>query len=149
LIEGKLAPAWLISGLATFGVITVMEIVAPLGLSNALATLIIALIVVVINSFIGLGIGARWPDYTVGARSRYVTLKGFLVGFALSGLITMSVFAPVGLYIVTSGGVRGEVPFLGLELLPMLMVSIVFGGVLIVLSYLFCRKGVENLLSNA
>jgi hypothetical protein len=61
----------------------------------------------------------------------------------------MSVFAPVGLYIVTSGGVRGEVPFLGLELLPMLMVSIVFGGVLIVLSYLFCRKGVENLLSNA
>jgi len=50
---------------------------------------------------------------------------------------------------VTSGGVRGEVPFLGLELLPMLVVSIVLGGVLIVLSYLFYRKGVENLLSNA
>jgi len=59
------------------------------------------------------------------------------------------VFAPVGLYIVTSDGVGGQVPFLGLELLPMLVVSIVLGGVLIVLSYLFYRKGVENLLSNA
>jgi hypothetical protein len=148
LIKGKLGPAWLISGLATLGLIAVLEIIAPLGFSNVLATLIISLMTIVINSFIGLGVGARWPDYTVGSRSRFVTLKGFFVGFALSGLATLTVFAPVGLYIVTSGGVRGEVPFLGLELLPMLTISIVLGSVLIVLSYIFCRKGVENLLSN-
>ncbi len=148
LIKGKLAPAWLISGLATLGLIAVLEIIAPLGFSNVLATLLISLKAIVINSFIGLGVGARWPDYTVGSRSRFVTLKGFFVGFALSGLATLTVFAPVGLYIVTSGGVRGEVPFLGLELLPMLAISIVLGSVLIVLSYIFCRKGVENLLSN-
>ena len=76
-------------------------------------------------------------------------MKGFFVGFALSGLATLIVFAPVGLYIVTSGGVRGEVPFLGLELLPMLAISIVLGSVLIIFSYMFCRRGVENLLSNA
>lgn len=149
LIKGKLAPSWLISGLATLGVIAVLEILAPLGLSNVLATLAISLMAIVINSFIGLGTGARWPDYTVGSRSRFVTLKGFFVGFALSGLATLIVFAPVGLYIVTSGGVRGEVPFLGLELLPMLAISIALGSVLIVFSYMFCKKGVENLLSNA
>jgi hypothetical protein len=148
LIKGKLTPSWLISGLAALGLIAVLEIIAPLGLSNVLATLIVSSMAIVINSFIGLGVGARWPDYTVGSRSRFVTLKGFFVGFALSGLATLTVFAPVGLYIVTSGGVRGEVPFLGLELLPMLAISIVLGSVLIVLSYIFCRKGVENLLSN-
>jgi hypothetical protein len=126
-----------------------LEILSPLGLSNVLATLIVSAMAIMINSFIGLGVGARWPDYTVGSRSRFVTLKGFFIGFALSGLATLILFAPLGLYIVTSGGVRGEVPFLGLELLPMLGISIVLGSVLIVLSYVFCRKGVENLLSNA
>ena len=149
LIKGKLVPSWLISGFATLGVIAVLEILAPLGLSNVLATLIISAMAIMINSFIGLGVGARWPDYMVGSRSRFVTLKGFFIGFALSGLATLIVFAPLGLYIVTSGGVRGEVPFLGLELLPMLGISILFGSVLMVLSYIFCRKGVESLLSNA
>ena len=148
LIKGKLTPALLISGLMSFAVIAVMELLAPLGLSNVLATGAISVMALVTNSFIGLGVGSRWPDYTVGSRSRYVTLKGFIVGFVLSGLATLTVFAPVGLYIVTSGGVRGEAPFLGLELLPMLSISIVLGSVLIFLSYIFCKKGVDNLLSN-
>ena len=97
LIKGKLAPAWLISGLATFAVIAVMEILAPLGLSNALAIVVVSAMAIVINSFIGLGVGASWPDYTVGSRSRYVTMKGFIVGFVLSGFATLAVYAPVGL----------------------------------------------------
>lgn len=148
LIKGKLAPAWLISTLATFILIAVLEILAPLGLDNTLATMAVAAMVIVVNSFIGLGVGARWPDYTVGARSRYVTMKGFIVGFALSGLATLTVYAPVGLHIVTSGGVRGQVPFLSLDLLPMLTISMVLGSVLIVLSYIFCKRAVESLLSN-
>ena len=149
LIKGKLAPAWLISGATTLGVIALMEIFAPLGLSNTLAVVLVSSMAVIINSFIGLGVGSRWPDYTVGARSRYVTLVGFLAGFALSGLATVAVYFPVGLYIVTSGGVRGEVPFLGLDFLPMVAISTVLGCVLIVLSYIYCKRGVENLLSNA
>jgi hypothetical protein len=149
LIKGKLAPAWLISVVATFMLIAGLEILAPLGLNNALATMVVAAMAIVVNSFIGLGVGARWPDYTVGARSRYISIKGFFVGFVLSGLATLAVYAPVALHIVTSGGVRGQVPFLGLDLLPMVAISIVLGCVLIVLSYIYCKKGVENLLSNA
>jgi hypothetical protein len=148
LIKGKLAPAWLISGLATLGVIAGMEVLAPMGLSDALATIMISAMTIVINSFIGLGIGARWPDYTIGARSRCVTFKGFIIGFIVSGFATLAVFAPLGLHIVTSGGILGPAPFLSLDLLPTLIISIVLGGVLIILSYIFCKKGVENLLSN-
>ena len=148
LIKGKLAPAWLISGLATLGVIAGMEIMAPMGLSDALATMVVSAMTIIINSFIGLGVGARWPDYTVGSRSRYVTMKGFIIGFILSGFSTLVVFAPLGLHIVTSGGVRGQAPVTGLDLLPMLATSIALGVVLIILSYIFCKRGVERLLSN-
>ena len=148
LIKGKLAPAWLISGATTFAVIALLEIFAPLGLNITLAVVVVSLMAIIINSFIGLGVGSRWPDYTVGARSRYVTLTGFLAGFAYSGLATVAVYFPVGLYIVTSGGVRGGVPFLGLDLLPMVAISIVLGCVLIVLSFIYCKRGVEDLLSN-
>jgi hypothetical protein len=148
LIKGKLAPAWLISCLATLGVIAAMEITAPLGLSDVLATVGISAITIIINCFIGLGIGSRWPDYTIGSRSRYVTVKGFIIGFILSGFATLAVFAPLGLHIVTSGGIRGLVPFSSLELLPMLTISIILGSALIILSYSFCEKGVESLLSN-
>jgi hypothetical protein len=148
LIKGKLAPAWLISGLATLGVIAGMEVIAPLGISEALATMVVSAMTIVINSFIGLGVGVRWPDYTIGSRSRYVTMKGFIIGFILSGFATLLVFTPVGLHIVTSGGVLGQAPVLGLDLLPMLAISIVLGNMLIIFSYIFCKRGVESLLSN-
>ena len=148
LIKGKLAPALLVTSSITFPVIALMEILAPLGLSNTLAIALVALMAIAINSLIGLGVGSRWPDFTVGARSRFVSMKGFIIGFALSGLATLAVYIPVGFYVVTSGGVRGEVPFLGLDLLPMLAISIVIGALLMVLSYIYCKRGVENLLSN-
>lgn len=148
IIKGKLAPAWLISAVVTFAMIILMEILAPLGLNNVLTIMVVASMALIVNSFIGLGVASRWPDYTVGARSRYISMKGFIVGFALSGVATFAVYAPVALYIITSGGVRGAVPFLGLDLLQMFAVSAVLGSVLIIVSYVFCKKGVENLLTN-
>jgi hypothetical protein len=148
LIKGKLAPAWLVTSAITFPLIALMEILVPIGLTNVLATGIVSLMAIAINGFIGLGVGARWPDFTIGARARFVSLKGFLVGFILSGLATLAVYAPVAAYIVTSGGVQGEVPSLGLELLPMLTISTIVGSALAVLAYLYCRRGIENLLTN-
>jgi len=148
LIKGKLAPAWIISVVITFAVITIIEVFAPLGLFNTLAICAVALMALITNSFVGLGVGSRWPDFTVGARSRYLTLTGFIVGFAFSGLATLAIYAPIGIYIISTGGVRDAVPFLGVELLPMFAISVVLGCVLMALSYIYCKKGVENLLSN-
>ena len=151
LIKGKLTPAWIISNVATLGLIVALELVVPMTrtmeLKALLATIAISEMTIFINSFIGLGVGARWPDYTVGARSRYVSMKGFLVGFALAGLATIAVYLPVALYFISSGGVRGQAPFPSFDLLPMLALSIVLGCVLIVLSYVYCKKGVEKLLT--
>jgi hypothetical protein len=148
LIKGKLAPTWLISSLTTAGLVGVMEIVAPLGFDNTLAILAVSAMGIIFNSFIGLGIATRWPDYTVGSRSRYITLKGFIVGMVLSGFATLAVYVPVGLHVITSGGVSIPIPLPSIELLPMLAISTIIGSVLIVLSYIFCKKGVESLLSN-
>ncbi len=148
LIKGKLAPSWIISTAITFGVIALIEVFAPLGLVNTLAICAVAFMALITNSFIGLGVGSRWPDFTIGARSRYLTLTGFIVGFVFSGLATLAIYVPVGIYIVSTGGVRGAVPLLGLGLLPMLAISTVVGCMLMTLSYIYCKKGVENLLSN-
>lgn len=75
-------------------------------------------------------------------------MKGFIIGFILSGFATLTVYAPVGLHIVTSGGVRGQAPVISFDLLPMLTLSIVLGSVLIILSYIYCKSGVKSLLSN-
>lgn len=149
LIKGKLAPTWLISCLATFGLISVMEIFAPMTLNDILATAVASGLTIFVNSFIGLGVGARWPDYTIGARSRYITMKGFFVGFILCGLATLAIYAPVALYVITNGGVKGSFLSFSVDLLPMFAISVAVGSVLIVLSYIFCKRGIENLLSNA
>jgi len=57
------------------------------------------------------------------------------------------VYSPVALYIISSGGVRGQPLFIGFGLLPLLALSIALGSVLIVLSYVYCKRGVERLLT--
>jgi hypothetical protein len=149
LMRGKLTPSWVISGTVTILVILGMEYLAPIGFPDVLASIVVALMAIVINSYIGLGVGSRWPDYTIGARSRYVTMKGFLIGFILAGLATIFVFTPVAIHIVTSGGVLGQAPGSGYDLFSMITLSVLIGGALIFVSYHFCKKGIENLLSNS
>ncbi len=149
LMKGKLAPAWLISSVATIAIVLLMQVVAPLALYDALATIAVMLIAIFINSFIGLAVGATWPDYTVGSRSRFVTTTGFIVGFLFCGLATLGLFAPIALHLITTGGVRGEVALPSIGLLQMFAVSLVIGAVLLIVSYRYCRRAVQNLLSNA
>ncbi len=148
LMKGKLAPAWLISFVSTVAIVLLMQVVAPMALYDALATLAVMTLAIFVNSFIGLGIGATWPDYTVGSRSRFVTMTGFIVGFIGCGLATMGLFAPVALHIITSGGVQGTTGLPSIGLLPMFAVSLVIGAALLLVSYRFCKRAVQNLLSN-
>lgn len=148
LIKGKLAPSLVISAAVTFPLIALLEIIAPLGTVNVLAIGAISAMALVFNSFIGLGVGSRWPDYTIGARSRYITMKGYIIGLILSGLATFVVYAPVVLYIMSTVDSTQLFLINGLSLLLALSVSTVIGSLLIVFSYLYCKKGVKRLLSN-
>lgn len=148
LIKGKLAPSLLVSAAVTFPLIALLEILAPIGPNNILAIGVVSAMVLVFNSFIGLGVGARWPDYTIGARSRYITMKGFIIGFVLSGIATFAVYFPVALYILGTVGSAQQSPVFGLGLPLALSISMVLGSFLLVFSYIYCKEGVKRLLSN-
>ncbi len=148
LMKGKLAPAWLISGIATAGVIVLAQLISPVGLIDVMVVAVAASILIFANAFIGLGVGTRWPDYTVG-KSTYVTMRGYFAGFALAGLTTVAVCLPVALHLFLVGGVGEGLPPQVFDTLPTLLVSMGLGGLAILLSYRFCRKGVVSLLGGS
>ncbi len=145
LMKGKLAPAWLISGIATAAVIVLAQVISPVGLIDVLAVALAASILIFANGFIGLGVGTRWPDFTVG-KSTYVTMKGYVMGFVLAGLATLAVSLPVVLHMILGSGEESELSQV-FALAPMLSASLVLGSLAIVLSYRFCRRGTETLLT--
>jgi len=147
-IKGKLLLNWIISGITTIGIVGIFEVIAPMGYANVAATLLAGTFVIFAESFIGLGIGSRHPDFTVGSRSRYVTLGGFLLGFLAGGTIALVIFAPIALHLILSGGIRGSTPILGFGLGTMIPITIAIGSILTYITYRYCKMGVEEFLSN-
>ena len=147
-IIGKLLPAWIISTLATFVSVGVFEIIAPTGVIQMAATIIAGLLTIASNGFLGLGIGVRHPDFTQGSRSRYVTMNGFLLGLLIGALMTIAIFAPIAVTLVSSGGILGQAPFSPIGLSVTLPLTIVIGSALSYLSYKYCKNGVEGFLTN-
>jgi hypothetical protein len=144
-MRGKLLPAWIISGLATIGVVLVLGAMNPMGTSIMAATTLASLLIVVIEGFIGLGVGSRYPDYTVSARARYVTIKGFIIGLLVGGAAALTLFTPLALHIAFS---QGLVPVSILDLPITILILIVIGSALSYFAYRYCKGGVESLLSN-
>lgn len=148
LIKGKLLTAWIISVAATLGAILTFQIVAPMGLTILFSTLVSAGFIILAESFIGLGIGSRYPDYNVGARSRYVTYLGLLRGFLMGGVTTLLIILPTVMHAVSNGGVLGSAPTLDISLPVTLTLTVIIGTTITYFAYRYCKKGVENLLTN-
>jgi len=147
-IKGKLLPAWIFSVVATLACVGIFEIIAPMGMAKFLATIVAGLFTIATEGFIGLGVGSRHPDFTAGSRSRYVTMGGFLLGLLAGAGVTLAIFAPIAITLITSGGIRGQSPLQAIGLSIMLPITVVIGSVLTYLSYRYCKKGVECFLTN-
>lgn len=153
-IKGKLLPAWIISIISSIGTVIIFRMLGQMPLPAMWAIITASVFVVVVESFVGLGIGARYPDFTVSARSRYITLTGFIRSIVIGGPPALAIFAPITFYIISGVGIMEEGEQEVDVLIPPFDIAFVFlttaviGSVLSYLAYRFCRRGVERFLTN-
>ncbi len=148
LIKGKLLPTWIISIAATLAVTVIFQTIAPMPFPTVVAAIIAGILVVEIESFIGLGVGVRYPDFTISTRSRYITFTGFIIGFIIGGVAALATFAPIMFSIISTGGIRGPAPISAFDLTIALPVTIIIGSILSYIAYRYCKRGVEKFLTN-
>lgn len=146
-IKGKLLPSWVIAFAATIAMITVFSIVSPAGSYGTYLTIFSSIFVIAAESFIGLGIAARHPDYYAsGQRGMYVTLTGFLTGFMLGGAAAVTIFAPtivrLSFGLASFGHISPAAAF------QSYLATTAIGASVCLVAYLYCKKGVVAWLSN-
>lgn len=146
LMVGKLLPAWVVSLSTMAAVFLLVQATMPVSTEVAMVALLAAFFVILVESFIGLGVGARYPDFTVGPRSGYVTFTGFLIGFVMGALAAAAIFLPLLVQVLLEG-MRPSSPFsLGPTVASIL--TALLGSTLAYVTYGYCRSGVEKLLSD-
>ena len=147
LIKGKLLPAWIIAFAATVALVVISNIISPSGSFLALSSIFSSIFVIAAESFIGLGIASRHPDYqTSGQRGFYVTLTGFLTGFLFGGAAAVAIFTPALLRL--SFGASGLAQVSTAAAYQSYLATIVIGASICLIAYLYCKSGVTRFLSN-
>lgn len=147
LIKGKLLPSWIIAFAATIAMVTAFSIVSPSGSYGTYSTVLSSIFVIAAESFIGLGIASRYPDYYAsGQRGMYVTLTGFFTGFMLGGAAAIAIFAPT--IVRLSFGLASFGHISPAAAYQTYMATIAIGASTCLLAYLYCKNGVISWLSN-
>jgi hypothetical protein len=147
LVLGKLFLPWVFSGAGIVAIALLMQFLAPVAAGQFLATLFAAAVNMIIQGYMGLGTGSRYPSFNVGPRARYLTFTGFIVAFVLGGLVTVAVLTPLILYEGTGlltglgGGATGSV-------LLAIILTLAIGTLLLVLMRYYCMRGVKKLFSS-
>ena len=67
---------------------------------SSLAILLVLTALVLVESFVGLALGAKYPDFSETIRSRFIRLTGMLTGMLLGVTIAGAILAPYGLYVL-------------------------------------------------
>jgi hypothetical protein len=146
LVSGKLFLSWVISGVGILGIALLAQFIAPIAILQFLAVAVAGFFNIIIEGYIGLGAGSRYPDFTIGPRARFITFTGFIVAFFIGLLMTAGTFTPLIIY------QAGFWSFLSLGSYESALFTIVLtaavGIILIVLARFYCMQGVKKLLSN-
>jgi hypothetical protein len=136
-VNGKVFLSWLLSGVGILGIALLMQFLSPVAILQFLVVLVAALFNILIQGYVGLGAGSRYPNFTIGPRARYITFTGFFVSFVIGLLMTAGTFIPL---IVYNGSI-------GSALLTIVLTAAV-GTILLVLARIYCMQGVKKLFSN-
>jgi hypothetical protein len=146
-VSGKLFLPWVISGGGVLAVALLMQFLAPVAVGTLLATLVAVAFNVMVQGYLGLGTGSRYPSFNVGPRARYLSFTGFIIAFALGGLATVAALAPLILYQATGFLTMLGVGSAGAVFLTVIL-TVVVGVFLLVLARYYCMQGVKKLLSS-
>jgi hypothetical protein len=146
LINGKLFLCWVLSGLAILCIALLVQSLAPIAILRFLAVLVTVFFNVLIEGYVGLGAGSRYPNFTIGPRARFITFTGFIVAFFIGLLMTAGTFTPLLVFQAGFLGILGLGSY-GSALFTVVLTAAV-GTVLLLLARLYCVQGVEKLLSN-
>jgi hypothetical protein len=147
LVLGKLFLPWIFSGAGIVAIALLMQFLAPVAAGQFLATLVAAAFNMVIQGYVGLGAGSRYPSFSVGPRARYLSFTGFIVAFVLGGLATVAILTPLILYEGTGlltglgGGATTSVSLA-------IILTLAVGALLLVLMRYYCMRGVKKLFSS-
>jgi hypothetical protein len=67
---------------------------------SSLAILLVLAALILAESFVGLALGAKYPDFSETIRSRFIRLTGMLTGMLLGATVAGAILAPYGLYVL-------------------------------------------------
>jgi hypothetical protein len=67
---------------------------------SSLAILLVLAALILAESFVGLALGVKYPDFSETIRSRFIRLTGMLSGMLLGMVVAGAILAPYGLYVL-------------------------------------------------
>jgi hypothetical protein len=67
---------------------------------SSLAILLVLATLILVESFVGLALGVKYPDFSETIRSRFIRLTGMLTGMLLGMAVAGTILAPYGLYVL-------------------------------------------------
>lgn len=146
LVNGKLFLSWLISALGIIGIASLTQFLAPMTIIQLLVVLVAAFFNLLAQGYIGLGAGARYTNFTIGPRARFLTFTGFIIAFVLGLLAAAAAFTPLILYLTTGLNPLNLGSYGSSSLTIILTVAV--GALLLVLTRLYCLQGIKKLFSN-
>jgi hypothetical protein len=146
LINGKLFLTWVLSALGILCMALLVQLLAPVAVLSFLAVLVTVFFTILIEGYVGLGAGSRYPNFTIGPRARFITLTGFAIAFIIGLLVLGGTFTPLLMY---QAGFFSSLSLgsIGSALFTIVLTAIV-GTVLLMLARFYCIQGVKKLLSN-
>jgi hypothetical protein len=66
---------------------------------SSLAILLVLAALILAESFVGLALGAKYPDFSETIRSRFIRLTGMLTAMLFGATVAGAILAPYGLYV--------------------------------------------------
>jgi hypothetical protein len=145
LTRGKIFFPTLISGIAVAVALVLFQFLFPFTLDQLIILILALLFLVVTEVLVGLGTGARYPDFTLGPRARYVTMSGFIVSFAEGIAATIIVLVPFALFLVEPSLFSAS---FGISYLTALASTVVIGAVVLSVAWAYCSSSVGKFLSD-